>query len=159
MKSSLHSTIVAMCALFAAHQSHAQAMLLASENGSTKSYAINAIQSVVFHDNTLMVNDGICETHHFSVFFTDYVTLDGTIGKDELNVQRGLAIYPNPSSDFLQLNVKGKAVGDVVVYNALGTIVIQKSSCTFPYTLDVQALSSGMYTIHVQNQSIQFVKQ
>lgn len=71
---------------------------------------------------------------------------------------RGLALYPNPTTDILNIRVTGPdAQAAVTVLNARGQVVLQAPAGT--PSLRVTALPAGMYVVRVGTQVRRFVKQ
>ncbi len=66
----------------------------------------------------------------------------------ENQTQSRIGIYPNPTSDFLNVLMKGE-VSKITVYNILGVKMLQSST----KRLDVSALPNGMYILRVEDQS------
>jgi hypothetical protein len=58
------------------------------------------------------------------------------------NVEDNLVVYPNPTSDIININRKV----DVRMYNALGDIVILENDIT---VLDVSILTPGVYNLQI----------
>jgi hypothetical protein len=135
-----------------------QAVLIASNNGTTSSFTLSNVQSMVFTNNTIVVHNDDCEEHHFSLFFTDYMTLDGTIAVQEKNESNELSIYPNPTQEQIILASSGAAIGVVKVYSATGVLVMQEFVGSQKGTLVVDALAPGMYIVVTESQTMQFIK-
>jgi Secretion system C-terminal sorting domain len=157
MKTIFHSTLLAG-AFLVSDPLDAQALLVASQNGSTQSYTLTDIAHIVFHNNNLEVQEIDCEKHHFSVFFTDYMTLDGTIGTDPLMTSE-LLLYPNPASSIIQIVGPAAMNAWIHIYNAFGQLVSKQYSPSSAANLDVQTLATGVYVVEIDGQTFQFVKQ
>lgn len=79
----------------------------------------------------------------------DTFSVDRTaLGTAETNVKAGLRIYPNPASDFITVDTD-KKVGAIVIFDMSGKLV-KKS--TEGKTLDVKALTPGVYNVQVQTE-------
>jgi hypothetical protein len=102
----------------------------------------------------LTLNTSKAMTYHEDIF-------DLTIGLGSVNVVvmpittdvkdneiTDLSIYPNPVSNFLQLDHIG-IVGTVRILNHLGQVVIKKTLEVEKTEVDVSHLPEGMYTIQV----------
>lgn len=64
----------------------------------------------------------------------------------------GLEVFPNPSSEFIQLEVPAGEYAVIRVYNSNGTLVAQFDEVPAGQTwkLDVNAWASGSYVVHCQ---------
>ncbi|MBO7434115.1 MAG: C10 family peptidase [Salinivirgaceae bacterium] len=60
-----------------------------------------------------------------------------------------VSVYPNPTTDYFMLSGADKA--DVVIYNALGNIVLRVGNCMAGNPIDVSKLPTGLYVIRVQS--------
>ena len=68
------------------------------------------------------------------------------------NVEENLIIYPNPTSDKININ---KNV-DINVYNYIGDIVISKTNIN---VLDVTRLTPGIYMLQINYKNKSITKQ
>ena len=75
--------------------------------------------------------------------------LDGTLSVSE-NVLDGVKLYPNPTSDIL--NVSCPAGTNLDVYNVLGVLVQSEKEVQENHTMNVSNLSSGMYFLKMQSE-------
>lgn len=82
-----------------------------------------------------------------NTFNTEFVQ---QLGIDEFE-NNDFVFYPNPVSDWLTISVRGNAtIAGVTVYDVLGKIVFsQKASNLSTQTVDLSAVSKGMYLIEV----------
>ena len=76
----------------------------------------------------------------------------------------GLSVFPNPTNDFLnlQLNLKQASEIKIEIYNSLGKIMFSSNQLTktnkINERLSIQDLASGMYLLLVQSEQEQFSK-
>ena len=69
------------------------------------------------------------------------------IGVDNSDIS--FSLYPNPASDFLNINVKGNLVdGSVKILSALGTEVYSESLDNFK-KIDLSDLKNNVYIVNV----------
>ncbi len=88
------------------------------------------------------------------------------VGIEENTANFELNVFPNPASEFTYVQVGLVEAADVTVevYNMLGEIVYSNSTQNlsagkYNYTVDVNALSSGVYTVRTMvNSSVKTVK-
>ena len=69
------------------------------------------------------------------------------------------AIYPNPATSQLTIDLKEEGKADVAIYNILGQALIQESVYDMSNTINISDLSQGMYIVRVtQNGKIHTVR-
>jgi len=72
---------------------------------------------------------------------------DTTAYVNDLQLQYPIRIYPNPTKDYLVIDVKTEEVKDITVYNHLSQRVF--NTITFSGVLDVSRLRPGLYMLVV----------
>lgn len=77
-----------------------------------------------------------------------------SLSNDDVSSEENLAIFPNPSSDFITIpNLEG-AVNYKIV-DLSGRIVL-KNKLALGESIDIQSLSNGIYLVHLENYSNTF---
>lgn len=100
--------------------------------------------------------DKACTTTPSNSFVRNFVKLYGAVGIQENTVADQMALYPNPSSDYVTLNVSGPV--SVEFYNAVGAKVLEQK-ITQQHTFDLSNFAQGIYLIKVGNQSARLIKE
>lgn len=137
----------------------AQNVNVMSSNGSSSSFDISTVQSMVFSNGNMIVNDSGCEDSYFSLFFTDQVTFgEGTTGIAETTAG-DIRLYPNPAVDQLTIERQKTTATTAVVYSLVGEQVAQFPVSGTSASFDISRLTSGVYLLSVDQQRIKFVKQ
>ena len=94
----------------------------------------------------------------FNLYQSDeYITRDisGITERSELIS----AIYPNPATSQLTIDLKEEGIANVTVYNILGQALIQENVSDMSNTINISNLAQGMYTLRVtQNGKVSTVK-
>lgn len=67
-----------------------------------------------------------------------------------------LTVYPNPTHGMVTLEVPERS--EVIVYNALGQIVLRRKNAAGKVTLDLSDMSNGVYMLHCGGQTARIVK-
>ena len=105
----------------------------------------------------LIINDGLC-TDTSECYFIDKAGI--TMLQDET-----FAIYPNPAQNELQIfssYTQSQGI-DMYLYNITNQLVSKYYITTFPYSLNISALESGMYLLSIHNnddnQYFRFIKE
>jgi hypothetical protein len=96
----------------------------------------------------LVVNDGIVNSNPDTVV----VTVLGTTGIRNSVVQ-DVQLYPNPVSSSLNISLSSNwnFNSTVIIYNALGSILMERKMDGHEYLLDMSSLSSGIYIIEIKD--------
>ncbi|MNX96812.1 hypothetical protein D3C86_1291530 [compost metagenome] len=63
-----------------------------------------------------------------------------------------LKLSPNPSNEFVSISAENLSNCRVIVFNTLGTIVLEKELSSSDYELDIRSLATGTYVIRLSNQ-------
>lgn len=77
-------------------------------------------------------------------------TVDGILGSSDQSIE-GLAVYPNPTNDHLNVQAPTE-ITSVEVMNVLGQVVIQKATAASTVSMDMSALSAGNYFVRVRTE-------
>ena len=71
--------------------------------------------------------------------------------KDEANKNySSFKCYPNPSKDFIKIDVSFVNEYEVYVYNVLGELLMQEKKFKNLNSIDTQALSPGTYILKIK---------
>ncbi len=83
--------------------------------------------------------------HEDSGMMGQFVVIDNTAGIDEANFTNGIAIYPNPTSGFIQIETKNTLFTEVEVYDILGSKIMTSTRSN----LNLSICESGMYVLKI----------
>ena len=100
----------------------------------------------VFHSDQAVNQEGV---------ILDNFTVAGTLGIDDFAFS-GFQIYPNPSENIFNINLKNNNEFQFEVYDITGKVLIDTTKVSRDsYVLDMSSYSSGMYFINIRanNQS------
>ncbi len=91
-----------------------------------------------------------------STFWVDDVSFTLLTGIDDLSFSDVVSIYPNPSSDFISVDLPNKQNVEIEIYTLYGDLVNKVKNQT---KLDVSEYSPGLYLMHIkQNNQIAIKK-
>ena len=91
------------------------------------------------------------------------IAATGTLGVDDLSLDKGFVLYPNPVSNILSFkNANGVTVKSLKITNILGKTVYSNVNSEGRNTIDVSKLSSGIYILSIVSengtQQFKFIK-
>ncbi len=84
-------------------------------------------------------------------------------GISYIGQKNSLSIFPNPATEFVVLkNNMKQAIGQISVFNTIGSLVLSETTQQSTQTLNVAQLSAGLYTVNINNdghiQKLSFIK-
>ncbi len=79
---------------------------------------------------------------------TNWLTVTANLGIDENADALQVNVYPNPASRFLNIE-SAERLGEVVVYNAVGQMVVSQMVAGNSVSLNLGSLPTGTYTLRV----------
>lgn len=102
------------------------------------------INPLIVGTDTLPLTDGE------SLFLAKY-NCDFTTAMDELNNEKNISVYPNPSFGIFTINLKNKAIENkICVYDILGNCVIEKMSMkNSNEEIDLSKQSKGIFFVEI----------
>jgi len=81
------------------------------------------------------------------------IAATGTLGVDDLSLDKGFVLYPNPVSNFLSFkNANGLKIESVKINNIVGETVYLDTTVENNNSINVAHLSSGMYILSIVSQ-------
>ena len=113
---------------------------------------------------TLQIGDSFSNTaeiffdFNFPIVTNTATTTVQTLSTSDYEFGSDIVVYPNPSSDMLNVSANGISIKEVNIYNQLGQLVLKSNSMS----MDVSSLMQGSYIVKVVAdggvQSLKFVK-
>jgi hypothetical protein len=95
-----------------------------------------------------------------------YFTNNAALSTDSFSLIEDVMLYPNPSRDFLTVNVPQgiERLGKIEVYNSLGQkVVTQQISSEADLSVNVSSLSDGVYFLNLNlgeaTKTLRFIKE
>jgi hypothetical protein len=80
-----------------------------------------------------------------------YLNTSSTLGTTDLNSDRNLKIFPNPTENSINIKLSASSISDIIVYNSLGQLVHRSNNVqTDNYQFDLSSLNNGVYFVQVR---------
>ncbi len=76
--------------------------------------------------------------------------LEQLVGIDETAASLGIDIYPNPAEDYLMIKSESGSDLEIEIINSFGQVILKKSVNQPSNSIDVSAISSGIYFVKVE---------
>ena len=94
------------------------------------------------------------------------IAMDAFIDQSTLNIDEitsekndSFRIFPNPSSDVLQIISLNEVLKSIQIYDINGRLILEKNSENLRESLKINQLSKGMYILKINNEkSMKFIK-
>jgi hypothetical protein len=81
-----------------------------------------------------------------------------TTGINNISMKEEIALFPNPASDYIQINFTGKNTAYLIT-DIIGKIVKTGNLSASNSIVDISELHNGLYFIHIEGSSVKFIKQ
>ncbi len=117
----------------------------------------NSLQAHSVYDNNPTEGDNF---YQVEIALNDGTKTVSDVKKVNFNALRGLAIFPNPATDYIDVNLKDYVGKDVTIYiyNQLGVVQairqIQNVTSTTPEHIDINTLIGGQYLLRVESKGV-----
>jgi Secretion system C-terminal sorting domain/SprB repeat len=79
--------------------------------------------------------------------------MDKISSNDNAASDNNISVYPNPASNFVNLNMEAAANSQVTFYNAAGQVVLQKMTEGSQNRIDISNLAKGDYLVAINNEN------
>lgn len=89
--------------------------------------------------------NGCCGTDTMLIYVGDFTAID------EFNKNEYVSIYPNPTNDFLTIDLKlGEEASSIKIYDNTGRLIVDRQETLKKYLVDMSNLSSGVYLAEIK---------
>lgn len=140
-------------------QAEEKSLHIQLHTGEFRDIALKALQKVTFstEDVLLVYTDkttekiGIMTIKEFS-----FSTLTGV--SNAFSDVKPLLLYPNPATDHIVLGNIAAGAGTIEIYSVAGGHILSVPSQEPAQTIDVSALSKGLYVLKLDDQVLKFTK-
>lgn len=110
--------------------------------GGTVSYSIGQLVVETTEDSEGTVSPGVQQSYESYVVFIDEVLFSNS-----------LTIFPNPTSDLLQIDFDQPFIGTIKVFNIYGGLMWEQVCTGQTFFMDAQKWASGTYLLNVMQES------
>lgn len=116
----------------------------ASGSNGSVSFTVGQVDYISISNGSGVISQGVQQPYEIFQI----------IGVDEIKPEETIAVYPNPTNGLLQIRREGNTpTTQLTIYDALGQLVESRLLNVAQSTIDLSALSNGMYYLKFQNSS------
>jgi len=130
-------------------------------DGQTASYTFNYTIPDEFFSDNLHVAVLVIDNSTGQVLNANKADL-GVLGVQDVNLSQGFSIYPNPASDFVNLNISQNGKYSVKIYDMAGKSVFtqpqKEMNANSTVKVPVSGLPGGVYIISIEGEKQSFSK-
>jgi len=146
---------------------YAQATLFVNQPGSVVTpYSLTNIRKLTFSPGDIQVHRTIGDTINYAMGNVDFLNFNSfTTGLEASEKNNGIFVYPNPTSDILQINFDSKMTNysDLEIIDLQGRVLIKQSIKSLNKTsISVSQLVPGIYVCRLFSankiENIKFLK-
>jgi hypothetical protein len=143
------------CIVDICHESNDPIVVTGSHNWSSSAENVNDENTVVVHSEriaNLYFQEFAARLNDLGVDILniDNSILDCVVGVNELDTELNLTVFPNPANNMLNIRTD-KVGGDVKIFDLLGNVVWQGQMNSKQTSVDISALSAGVYAVEMTN--------
>lgn len=137
----------------------AQSMVVETTNGDLIAENLVSIQNLKFPNRIMVLRKSDSSTRSFSLLTIKklYFSPESVNSVESTAIQK-IAVYPNPSVDFIRIENAPVQETNVSIYSVNGTKVLQKMISSADNEINVSRLQAGLYFIKMNAQTIKFIK-
>ena len=88
----------------------------------------------------------------------EFYIYNKSISVGALVAEKDYLVYPNATNAFITIESNKQLINNYQIFNIYGELVMENSVSQNKMTLDVSALSTGIYILHVNDQSFRILK-
>ena len=81
-----------------------------------------------------------------------------TLGTKDFDLENSLKLYPNPTKDFVTIEINSQDITKLNVFDVNGHSVLSKKLNSSPSTVNISHLSQGVYMFEISNETGKTVK-
>ncbi|MDD4992599.1 MAG: T9SS type A sorting domain-containing protein [Paludibacter sp.] len=139
--------------------SQSNALMLKKTDGTDQTVAFTKLKKITFLGTNLVLNYQTEPTESISLASIRKMIFGTYTAVDRITVDnKDLAIYPNPSTDFIHVKAEAIAKSNIAIYSLSGTLVLSTTLTSIDEKIDVRGLQKGMYILKLENQAFKFTK-
>lgn len=113
--------------------------------GGSVSFSIGQLVVESTIDSEGSISPGVQQTYESASVYVNESLFDNT-----------LVLYPNPTTQFIEMDFGKIFTGQVMIFDAAGNVILNQNVNTIEYRIDAEGWSSGLYMVHVvkDNESV-----
>ena len=106
--------------------------------GGSVSFSIGQLVVESTIDSEGSISPGVQQTYESASVYVNESLFDNT-----------LVLYPNPTTQFIQMDFGKIFTGQVMVFDAAGNVILNQNVNAIECRIDAAGWSSGLYMVHV----------
>ena len=113
--------------------------------GGSVSFSIGQLVVESTIDSEGSISPGVQQTYESASVYVNESLFDNT-----------LVLYPNPTTQFIEMDFGKIFTGQVMIFDAAGNVILNQNVNTIECRIDAAGWSSGLYMVHVvkDNESV-----
>lgn len=115
-------------------------------------------------ENTVIIHDATIANIYYQSFYQNFYSLGGTLSpctvtdiNENAQAENAINIFPNPAFDKITVKNNSDELQKLSIYNISGQLMVQKKISSPEMSIDVSALSAGIYVIKISGSANSFV--
>jgi choice-of-anchor B domain-containing protein len=81
-----------------------------------------------------------------------FLVRDSTLSVPEVEKTVAVKVYPNPSSNFINISMQNNMINELKIYDPLGKLVFEEQNLNQPKKqINLEGLSTGIYILNINN--------
>ena len=118
----------------------------------------NSIGNVVCEQVKTRAADSliVVATHGNGIYTSKINSVDDVISLDDFVLERNLTVYPNPSNQYISLQLK--ETSPLTIVNSIGKQVLYIKEINASSKIDVSQLSTGIYFAKTKEGTVKWLK-
>lgn len=145
---------------FAPTKSAAQTNVFIETKTSNQTFSITDNGKLYFESGNLVINENGQSTTSVSLSDIKKITFKAegsSIAEDQIDGSLSIAVYPNPAENEIHLANVEFDKANIEIFSSIGKLVL-KSQVNGAEPIDISSLSSGIYFLKVNGQTVKIIK-
>jgi len=126
------------------------------DNASAQVFTVSEAGKLYFENGYLYIDDGTSVPYSFEVSTISKMTFNALVNIEDIEADN-LKVYPNPASNYLKINNSLNSQSTYAIYSIDGRMLMS-GRYSNDESIDVSHLSTGLYILKTEGQTIKISK-